>query len=232
MALPGWRDIALNDRCVILAFDGYVTRQPTVQKALHALASYLAIKGAKVEYLHLPDTPAGKVGLDDYLFDHHVESLWRLVKPDAPRRKYADAQRDSSEPAATAAEHSTVQPVPLEEAHMVFRRWLGEDYDTDTLDAMLAAVAVERLDCDPLWLLIVSGSDNAKTETVQALDGIVATIASVITSDAALLSATPKRERAKDATGGLLRKIGTGPGASQSLARSPPRGTPTTASSP
>jgi hypothetical protein len=31
---------------------------------------------------------------------------------------------------------------------------------------MLAAAAVERLDGDPLWLLIISGSGNTKTETV------------------------------------------------------------------
>jgi hypothetical protein len=59
--------------------------------------------------------------------------------------------------------------VDLKQAHDVFKRWLGDDYDLDALDAMLAAAAVERLDGDPLWLLIISGSGNAKTETVQAL---------------------------------------------------------------
>lgn len=92
-------------------------------------------------------------------------------------------------------------------AHTVFRRWLGDDYDTDALDAVLAAAAVEHLDGDPLWLLLISGSGNAKTETVQALDGIGATITSTIASQGALLSATAKKERAADATGGLLRKL-------------------------
>lgn len=96
----------------------------------------------------------------------------------------------------------------LADAHEVFRRWLGDDYDLDALDAMLAAAAVERMDGDPLWLLIVSGSGNAKTETVQALDGIGATITSTISSQGALLSATSHKERTKDATGGLLRKVG------------------------
>ena len=64
----------------------------------------------------------------------------------------------------------------------MFHRWLGEDYDTDALDAMLAAAAVEKFDdgSDPVWLLIVSGPGNAKTETVQALDGIGAMITSSI----------------------------------------------------
>ena len=96
----------------------------------------------------------------------------------------------------------------LVEAHAVFKRWLGEDYDTDALDAMLAAAAVERLDGDPLWLLIISGSGNAKTETVQALSGVNATVVSTITSEGALLTATSTRERTKSATGGLLREIG------------------------
>ena len=96
----------------------------------------------------------------------------------------------------------------LRDAHAVFRRWLGDNYDLDALNAMLATVAVERLDGDPVWLLIISGSGNAKTETVQALDGIGATVTSTITSSGALLSATSARERSKTATGGLLRKMG------------------------
>ena len=100
------------------------------------------------------------------------------------------------------------KPIKLEQAHKVFKRWLGDDYDLGTLDAMLAAAAVERLDGDPLWLLIVSGSGNAKTETVQALSSIGALVVSAVTSEGALLSATSKRDRSKSATGGLLREIG------------------------
>jgi hypothetical protein len=32
-------------------------------------------------------------------------------------------------------------PVSLEQAHATFKRWLGDDYDTDALDALLAAAA-------------------------------------------------------------------------------------------
>lgn len=96
----------------------------------------------------------------------------------------------------------------LAAAHAVFTRWLGADYDLDALDAVLAAAAVEQLDGDPAWLLLVSGSGNAKTETVAALAGAGAHVTSTITSEGALLSATSKRETTKDAHGGLLRKIG------------------------
>ncbi|MDO0977178.1 ArsR family transcriptional regulator [Mycolicibacterium frederiksbergense] len=97
--------------------------------------------------------------------------------------------------------------VTLAEAHKVFQRWLGTDYDTDALDVVLAAAAVESLTGDPLWMLLISGSGNAKTETVQALDGAGAIITSTVSSEGALLSATPRKERSKDATGGLLRKL-------------------------
>ena len=99
-------------------------------------------------------------------------------------------------------------PGTLAEVHDVFRRWLGQDYDLDGLNATLAAAAVERMDGDPLWLLVISGSGNAKTETVQSLAGAGALLTSTIRSEGALLSATSKRERSSDATGGLLRKIG------------------------
>ncbi len=99
-------------------------------------------------------------------------------------------------------------PITLAEAHEVFRGWLGEDYDTDALDVVLATVAVERLDGDPLWTLLLSGSGNAKTETVSSLAAAGATITSTIASQGALLSATSKSERAPEATGGLLRHLG------------------------
>jgi hypothetical protein len=96
----------------------------------------------------------------------------------------------------------------LAETHAVFRRWLGSEYDTATLNAVLAAAAAERLPGDPLWLLVISGPGNAKTETVQSLRGAGGYITSTITSEGALLSATAKRDRSKNSTGGLLRKIG------------------------
>jgi hypothetical protein len=90
--------------------------------------------------------------------------------------------------------------------HKMFRRWLGDEYDLDALDAVLAAGAAERLPGDPLWLLVISGPGNAKTETVQALAGAGALVTSTISSEGALLSGSSKRERSREATGGLLRR--------------------------
>lgn len=101
------------------------------------------------------------------------------------------------------------EPVSLTECHDVFRGWLGIDYDLGALDAVLAAAVIERMDGDPAWLLLISGSGNAKTETVQSLAGAGAHVVSSIASEGALLSATSKGERSADATGGLLHQVGT-----------------------
>jgi hypothetical protein len=205
-ALADWQDLALNGRRVILAYDSDVQRKQSVRGAMDALTNYLAMKGARVEFLALPDD-GDKTGLDDYLVNYSVDQLWILVSPLTPS---PIRRGEVIPPASPRAPSQPVPPLALSDAHTTFRRWFGDDYDTDALDIMLATVAVERFDdgSDPVWLLIISGPGAAKTETVLALDGIGATVTSAIASEAALLSATPRRERAKTATGGLLRKLG------------------------
>ncbi|HUR35471.1 MAG TPA: hypothetical protein VM032_16825 [Vicinamibacterales bacterium] len=96
----------------------------------------------------------------------------------------------------------------LTAVHRAFLDWFGAEYDLAAINAVLATAAAQRLDGDPLWLLLISGSGNAKTETVSALAGSGALVTSTITSEGALLSGSPKREQAKDASGGLLQRIG------------------------
>jgi hypothetical protein len=107
---------------------------------------------------------------------------------------------------------AAVANVPVKsraDVHKVFIRWLGEEYETITLDAVLAVTAAAKLGGDPAWLLVISGSGNAKTETVQSVSMTAnAHVISTIASEGALLSASPKKGRVKSATGGLLRKIG------------------------
>src|SRR5262249_51572884 len=47
------------------------------------------------------------------------------------------------------------QPSALDAVHATFKKWLGSDYDTDVLDATLAAGAAARLTGDAIWLLII-----------------------------------------------------------------------------
>jgi DNA-binding transcriptional ArsR family regulator len=215
-ALADWSDIALNGRRVVLAFDGDVARKETVHRAMRELAAYLKTKGAQVEYLHLPDTDE-KTGLDDYLTAHTTDELWALVSADVPVKTEEPQQQMLAAPIiptpaddAERPEPVTAEAVTRQECHAVFHRWLGKDFDTYALDAVLATLAVERFDdgSDPVWLLVISGPGNAKTEVIQATTGAGAIMASSISGEAAFLSATPQKDRAKNATGGLLMDIG------------------------
>jgi hypothetical protein len=96
----------------------------------------------------------------------------------------------------------------LIDAEAVIRRWFGDEYDMSAAHAVLACAAVNRLDGDPVWMLMVSGSGFTKTETVSMLAGAGAFVTSTISSEGALLSGTSKKDSTKDATGGLLKKLG------------------------
>lgn len=91
-----------------------------------------------------------------------------------------------------------------------FTKWLGHDYDLDAIHLTLAAAAIAFCDGDPLWVLVVAGSGAGKTEsTVTPLVGCEGVHeVSTISSEGALLSGTVKKDRAEDATGGLLRQVG------------------------
>lgn len=145
----------------------------------------------------------------DYLshFDKAVAgSVRRFGLPPAT---FALSKAEKRALASRHAEPVRPTPITLVACHDAFRGWLGADYDLGALDTVLAAAVVERMDGDPAWLLLISGSGNAKTETVQSLAGAGAHVVSSIASEGALLSATSKGERSAEATGGLLHEIGT-----------------------
>src|SRR5262249_13538624 len=130
------------------------------------------------------------------------------------KREYNKIMAPATVPAPVSAPAPAPMSTPgavfqaLADVHATFKKWLGEDYDTNVLNVVLAAAAVERLTGDPLWPLVISGPGNAKTETVQSLAGAGAQVTSTITSEGALLSATPRQLQAGRATGGLLLKLG------------------------
>src|SRR5690606_37296051 len=154
---------------------------------------------------HLPDLGDGKCGLDDYLVDHTVDDLFALVRPDPPI--VAEEIPAPPPPPPVEPHRPKAATMDLATCHAVYQRWLGESYDTDALDAVLATAAGDRLDGDPVWLLMVAGAGGGKTETVASLAGAGAHVESTIASEAALLSGTPKHEQSKNSTGGLLRKL-------------------------
>jgi len=79
VALADWNEVALNNREVIICYDGDTQRKRQVRRAMAELAGYLK-KGAQVSCAWLPDTDT-KTGLDDYLQDHTVDDLYQLIRP-------------------------------------------------------------------------------------------------------------------------------------------------------
>lgn len=210
VALADWDDVGLKGRGVVLAFDSDVMVKPAVRKALDRLAAFLVARGvAEVRYLVLPDVGDGKTGLDDFLATRDVDELGQHVRKELPppEREPATAAPEPARAVPGVESVTLPPPVTLDECHGVFRKWMGPGYDLGALDVILAAAAIERLDGDPLWALIVAGSGNAKTETVQSARTAGALTVSTIASEGALLSGTSSRERAADATGGMLRQL-------------------------
>lgn len=212
VAVPGWHDVALNGRRVVLAFDSDVIVKRQVRKALTALAEYLASKGALVEYLHLPHDDDAKTGLDDYLADgHSVDELLRLVRPDLPEPVDVSNLDTSEQPSKLdspdRAENPHVEPVPMADALATFQRWMHLP-DLDPL-LVVAAAAVANLSPErsPLWLLVIGPPSSGKTEVINGLTRLPQAIYAATVTESALLSGTSKAERAADATGGLLRRI-------------------------
>jgi hypothetical protein len=204
--IPDWQDIALNGRRVIIGYDGDIAHKQGVRSAAKVLGDYLAFRfAARVEYLWLPDTDT-KTGLDDYLVDGHtVDDLLHLVKPIAPPPRDAEATPPKPQPAQPAS--PAPPPVPLPDALAVFKKWLHLD-DPAPIIVTAAATIANLAAGDPVWLLLVGPPSSGKTEIVSSLVPLPYIVPAATITEAALLSGTAKRERAADATGGLLRQIG------------------------
>lgn len=95
----------------------------------------------------------------------------------------------------------------IREVHEAFQRRLYLP-DPGIVSVTLGAVAANLLDGRPLWLLLVGAPGSGKTETLNALKGLPNIFHAATLTESSLLSGTPKREKAADARGGLLRQIG------------------------
>ncbi len=113
-----------------------------------------------------------------------------------------------AKPWNAAPTNATVEPATLAEVEAVWMRWLAGE-DPYPLHVALGAIAANHLEGDPVWIMLVGGSGSGKTEAVMAGTSLPATYPnSTISGPAALLSATPRKDRKNGSTGGLLRQVG------------------------
>ncbi|MGH7691179.1 MAG: winged helix-turn-helix domain-containing protein [Candidatus Dormibacteria bacterium] len=95
----------------------------------------------------------------------------------------------------------------LAECLETFRRWLYLP-DVGHVCVALATVAANRGSGDPVWTVFVAGPSGGKTEVIVAFDSQPDVHLAALMTEGGLLSATPKKERASTASGGLLREVG------------------------
>ena len=139
-------------------------------------------------------------------------SAARQARPDEWRDRYADIPRaveTAEEKYGETPEEPKPQSAPraLNQVTAVFKRWLAIK-NTIPLHAMLGSIAANLLPGDPIWLGLIAPSSNAKTELLNALARLPYVQSIEALTPAALLSGTPRRQKEKGATGGLLRQLG------------------------
>lgn len=96
---------------------------------------------------------------------------------------------------------------PLDRTVACFQRWLHLP-EPGALLVTLAAVAANRLDGDPVWLLLVAPPGGGKTEILGSVLQLDEAHEAATLTEASLLSGTPQKDKATDARGGLLKEIG------------------------
>jgi hypothetical protein len=101
------------------------------------------------------------------------------------------------------------EPTGIELANLlaIFKRYL--DLDPGAIRTVLATVVANRLPGEPVWLFVVGPSSSGKTEVIRCVERVPDVYPISKLTEAALLSGTSRGNRAEDATGGVLREIGT-----------------------
>lgn len=135
------------------------------------------------------------------------EIIEQSPEPAAPKRsrKRPDSPPDTS---GTPSEPTVPETSrTLSEVEDIFRGWLHLP-DLRPVRTLFGTIAANRLEGDPVWLLLIGPPGSGKTELLQAATTLDSVHPTATLTEAALLSGTSQRERAKEAKGGLLREIG------------------------
>jgi hypothetical protein len=89
----------------------------------------------------------------------------------------------------------------------VFRKWLYLP-SLIPLYAALGTAAGNRLQGEPVWLMLVGAPSSGKTELLMSLKELPEVRVVGTLSEGGLLSGTSQKERALSAQGGLLKEVG------------------------
>lgn len=190
-------------RTVYIAFDSDVMLKQSVHAALDRLGTILRQRGADVAYVYLPHGPdLSKQGIDDYLAAGGTLDELVATCATSELRQFTWEQTEPEPEPEPPAKRT------LAEVLEVVRRHLRV-VSPKSVYVVLATHVANQLRGDPVWLGVVGGSSRGKSELVMALSRTRRVVAaSEITGPAALLSGVSERDRARGATGGLLRKLG------------------------
>jgi Primase C terminal 1 (PriCT-1) len=137
-----------------------------------------------------------------------AEEVEELVK-DVPRR-YSPATPSSNGQGHTELAHTPVSqppPIDLDGVLAVFDRWLYLE-SPDPVLVVLGAVAANLRPGDPFWLELIASPGGGKTELLASLSYLPGVRFAATITEASLLSGTPRKDKAADSKGGLLREIG------------------------
>jgi hypothetical protein len=120
---------------------------------------------------------------------------------------WGKATKREKPPAEAPAQAYAGPSRTVDEVVALFQRWLYLP-DPGPVYAVLGTVRANLLPGRPVWLAVVGPPSSAKTEIINALALLPFIHPATALSPAALLSGTPKKQRAQDAKGGLLKQIG------------------------
>lgn len=200
------RALAKNGEKLRRLLDGDISGYPSPSEADSAACFLLASWTHDFEQIRRIIRASGlnrvKWDRDDYAKRTISAALANVREIHGSSNDNATADGAASGHAATSLQGRT-----LAEVVAVFERWLHMP-DPSVLYAVLGAVAANLLPGDPVWLLTVGPPGSGKTETINALSRLPKVHHISTLTEAALLSGTPKKEKASDAKGGLLRVIG------------------------
>jgi bifunctional DNA primase/polymerase-like protein/primase-like protein/IclR-like helix-turn-helix domain-containing protein len=113
-----------------------------------------------------------------------------------------------ADPETSIAAIPEATPRPIESVLDVFRGWMHMP-DPGLLYAVCAGIAVNRVAAfDPTWIIYVGAAGSGKSETLAATSRLPGVHVVGTLTEASLLSGTPRKDAATDASGGLLRELG------------------------